>query len=313
MPTVSDMQSALIEGNSTLDGLKELTLDQSIPFTQYIRKVLPLDGFVFWLRTATINVSGSLHVETDKRQLEDETIAVNRVVFTAAEEIQAFNSVSPNTIWVGQYATIRFAFTRRTAFFDAAGIYHYAGEAVYPALANILVDVGSELSDAELVVSNSLPAWLTLFDYRPEWLAPLNPGIVLYPSFAIPDNLPPPYGAVHILPEQTTGLQAAPRFDNHTTHNQLASDMVHVTLYGATNSMALDFLDLVNRYSYDMDVIGIMNIPIVRDEKRTQAELGILAMKKTIEFQVSYYQTRINNIARQLILHAAATIIPVDP
>ena len=60
-------------------------------------------------------------------------------------------------------------------------------------------------------------------------------------------------------------------------------------------------MDTVNQYSLDTDSIGIMNMPIVRDEKRPQSELQVIAMKKTIEFDVSYYQTRINDIARQLI------------
>ena len=44
-----------------------------------------------------------------------------------------------------------------------------------------------------------------------------------------------------------------------------------------------------------------MNMPIMRDEKRGQMELQAIAMKKTIEIDVSYYQARINDIARQLI------------
>jgi len=65
--------------------------------------------------------------------------------------------------------------------------------------------------------------------------------------------------------------------------------------------VALDFYDLVVRYSFDQDEIGIMSSGVVRDEKRTQPELGILAMKKTIEYRVSYYQSRANSVANQLI------------
>jgi hypothetical protein len=46
-----------------------------------------------------------------------------------------------------------------------------------------------------------------------------------------------------------------------------------------------------------------MNIPVVQDEKRTQAELATIAMKKTIVFEVSYHQSRINDVARQLLLN----------
>jgi hypothetical protein len=57
----------------------------------------------------------------------------------------------------------------------------------------------------------------------------------------------------------------------------------------------------VNQFSVDTDALGIMSMPIMRDEKRGQMELQAIAMKKTIEFDVSYYQTRINDIARQLV------------
>ena len=48
----------------------------------------------------------------------------------------------------------------------------------------------------------------------------------------------------------------------------------------------------------------------MRDEKMTQSELGILAQKKTITFEVSYYQTTVNNIARQLIEKAFISVTP---
>jgi len=40
-----------------------------------------------------------------------------------------------------------------------------------------------------------------------------------------------------------------------------------------------------------------MNIPVPRDDKRTQAELGVLAIRKTIEFDVNYYQARVRDAA----------------
>jgi hypothetical protein len=293
-----------------LAGLSTISVDQTIPFTQYIRHVLPLDGYVFWLRTQQTTIQGSLHVGADKQQNEDETISVNRVIFTTGEEVQLFNAIQPNTIWVGESSGVRFAFSRSGPRFKAAGLFHYVGDAVYPAMETQLVDVGQQLSDATLVVSNSLPAWLTLASYSPVWLDPPNPRVTLFPSFAVPDNLPPPYGTVHVLPESTTALQAVPLLDRVSNHAQLATDRVRITLYGLTNDAACDFLDLVISFSSDTDVIGLMNAPIIRDEKRTQAELGILAMKKTIEFDVSYYQLRVNNIARQMVEKVIVTYLP---
>ncbi|MCD8726119.1 hypothetical protein LUD21_28035, partial [Klebsiella pneumoniae] len=49
--------------------------------------------------------------------------------------------------------------------------------------------------------------------------------------------------------------------------------------------------------------MGIMNIPVVQDERVTQNELNIIAMRKTIKFKINYYQQRMRDIFRyQLIL-----------
>jgi hypothetical protein len=44
-----------------------------------------------------------------------------------------------------------------------------------------------------------------------------------------------------------------------------------------------------------------MNMPVVHDEKRPQQELAALAMKKTLDLEVSYNQVSMRRIARQLI------------
>jgi hypothetical protein len=305
--------------SANIAGLRALSEDQIITFTLYVRYVLPLDGYVFWLGTGdTTPVRGSIHITADKRQLEDETISVNRVVLTTGDAIQPFNQIGPDQMWVGEAAGVRFAFSRSGPRYRAAGLYHYNGEAVYPALGNMLIPVGEQLPKTTLVVSNSLPIWLTLQFYTPVWLVPANPNITLYPSFAVPDNLAPPYGVVHIEPDGTRQLQATPLLGPvapvgeaalgtvsgstlDSTHWQLVADRVRITLYGTTNQQALDWLDLVNRYSFDQDTMGIMSSSPMRDAKRTQAELAMLAMKKNVDFEVSYYQARANATARALV------------
>ena len=297
------LQPPLVQGYETL------SRDQAVPFTQYVRYVLPLDGFVFWLRTQQITITGSLHVAIDEHQNEDETIDINRVVFTTKQNVDVFNDIGPNTIWVGETAGIRFAFSRRGFFFENAGLYHYDGDAVYPVMESQLVDVGSQLDPAALVVSNSLPAWLAVKNYNPIWLDPPNPGITLYPSYAVPDNLQPPYGSVHIEPAGTLGLQSVPLLERSATHYQLATDRVRVTLYGLTNSQAQDWFDTVNRYSLDTSAFGMMSTAaILRDGKRPQVGLNILAMQKIIDFEVAYNQVAVRDTALQLIESAKATV-----
>lgn len=302
MSGLDEAQSATLTA-----GLQTLSEDEEIIFTQYVRYVLPLDGYVFWLAVQKTPVRGSLHYGADKQQREDETIAVSRVVFTTKYPVQQFSAIAPDAMWVGEAPGLKFAFSQRGFFYKPSGLWHYSGNAVYPALESQLLDIGAQPATVTLIVSNSLPAWLSLKSYAPIWLTAGNPGITLYPSFAVPDNIRPPYGAVHIAPEDTEPMTLAPFIGPMGQHFQLAKDRARVTLYGTTNAQAQAFLDLVYQYSLDTDIIGITAPAIARDEKRTQAELGILAEKKTLTFEVSYLQSAMPNVALQLIKSAPIT------
>ena len=294
-----------------LDGLRVLSGGAEVVFVQYTRQVLPLDGYVFWLRTQQVCVAGSLHVSSAKRQNEDETLSVNRVMFSTGTEVQQFNDIKPNTLWIGSNQGIKFAFSESSSRYTEAGLWHYIGDAVYPALESQLIDVASQLNPETLIVSNSLPIWLTLQSYSPIWLLVPNPTIALFPSFAVPDNLRPVYGVVHVMPDQTEALSAVAAFDAWSGHSQLVADRVRVTLYGATNAIAAAFFDLVQQYMDDSSTaIGLMSSAVIRDEKRTQPEISALAMKKTIEYRVSYTQAAVRAVARQLLLQATASIYP---
>jgi hypothetical protein len=312
-------------------GVDQLSLNQEITFTRYVRLILPLDGYAFWVRAdlvsagalynatkfnataynkpprvvsaaKTLVAKGSFHYATETHQDEAETFGVNRVVFTSEIEVQDLNEIAPNELYVGEFEGVRFAFSSRGSFYRQADLFHYVGVAVYPDMATQLVDslVGF---DRSLVVSNSLPVWLSLNGYNP-FYGYGNPSLPIYPSFLVPDNIEPPFAAVHIAPENTRALTATQHLDQRSSIRQLVADKVRVTIWGTRNVSALDFVACVNQYSADYGVIGMMNQPVVRDEKRTQAELATIAMKKTVEFEVSYYQERINDVARQMILSA---------
>jgi len=312
MGMLDEMQEPDGFGGPALEGLRVLTENAEIPFTLYVRRVLPLDGYVFWLRSETVCVQGSVHRTTVKLQNEDETISINRVVFTSGTAVVRLDTIGADQIWVGEAAGVRFAFSSGGPRFRQSGLYHYAGDAIYPALESQLINDAQMLPLNTLIVSNSLPVWLALASYNPVWLQIPNPGVTLYPSYAVPDNLRPPYGVVHVEPDATEALQAFPYYPGlTTTQEQLAADMVRITLYGLTNDSANAFVNLVIQYSRDTNAIGMMSLlPIIRDHKRTQAELGILAMKKTIDWQVSYYQGAARTVALQLIEEATCAIVP---
>lgn len=314
MPTIAESLTAKSQLAASLAaGVAVISSNQTITFVKYVKLVLPLDGFVFWLRSdlvgaealknatqlgpnpvsgvATFDAKGSLHFATERRQLEDETISVNKVVFTATEEVQPFNEISPVVMFVGSFEGVRFAFAQRRSYYKQADLHHYMGDAIYPALESQIVDSVEALDITNLVVSNSLPVWLSLNKLFP-----------VFPSFLVPDNLPPPYAVAHVIPDSLRALQAAPHYDMRSTATQLVSERVKVTLYGVRNDMALDFIKEVNWFSEFTNVIGMMNMPLVRDEKRTQVELAAISMKKSVEFEISYYQRRVNDLAVQTIL-----------
>ncbi|WP_186211300.1 hypothetical protein [Burkholderia gladioli] len=294
-------------------GLEQISRQQSVTFQQYTKSTLPTDGYVFWVATGTAQqFKGSLHILTDRRQDEDQTIAANKMIFTAEEEISQLNAISPGSMWVGTWqtddATLQVAFAETGSNYQQAGLWHYRGFAVYPALASQLVASAADLP-VEPIVSNSLPIWLSVAGLA---------GAPIYPSFLVPDNVQPPYVTAHIEPVETVALQSFPTYQWPGTPSpptalqpmastQLMRDSVRLTLYGFTNQKAIQFYSALIDYSMNTDNFGFCNSPAIRDEKRTQVEIAAIAMKKTLTILASYYQGTADAIARRLILSASIT------
>lgn len=308
-------------GASLADGLNTISLNQTITFTLYIKLVLPLDGYVFWVNAALltdsaiynatqynrleydqppsplprkqITVQGSLHYTSEVNQLEDRTAVFSNLIFTSLEDIVDFKSINPQIMYIASYEDMKFSFNRRENFYKQADLYHYRGSPLYSIMDTQIIDTMTGFDTTNVIVSNSLPIWLTLTDYFP-----------MYPSFLVDQNFPPPYASVHIEPTSTQALQSFPRLNEYSSHFQLVKETVRITIYGTRNYNALEFQDYVFQYSLDTDNIGILNMPVIQDEKVTQSEFGIIAQKKVITFEISYYQENIRNLARKLIEHA---------
>lgn len=274
----------------------------------------------------SFQAKGSLHYITNTQQLEESSSSQNRVVFTAEEPVQNLNAINSQFMYIASFddselgdvapangSPIRFSFSYRNSHYVQAGLWHYTGNAVFQSMDSQIIDDPNTLLNQQLIVSNSLPAWLALTGYDPPWHVPVPmPAVSFYPSFLVPDNLSPPYISVHIEPTQTEGWQALPRLMSLTEQYQLARDRVQLTLYGCSNDVAQSVLYAILQYSYDTEAFGVLNIPAVRDEKETQVELHTLAQKKRITFDVSYNQTDIRNIARQLITSCIPTVSAAD-
>jgi hypothetical protein len=313
---------------------------QEYVFTRYTRLVLPADGYIFWVRSNlvspsaqfnamplntiaidgfgpilppdTVRVKGTVHYATTQHQDPDKVYTSNTVHFNTMETVQKLNATDPSTMWICSFDGIRFAFSHRDNYFAPVGEKHYVGQAIYSTMESQIIDDVSQLQQTQ-VVSNSLPIWLSMNGYSIFYGIQWCP-VVLYPSSSqLLDNLSPPFAVVHIEPNRTEAFSAAPVLDTTLDHAQLARDFVRVTLYGLNNNSSIDFQDFVLQFMTDNpNAMGLMNMPIIRDEKETQAELLILAKKKTMEFEVSYYQTRARDIAVKYILQAIPTYIIGD-
>lgn len=310
-------------------GMRVLDEKQTIVFTKYVRLVLPIDGSVFWVRAdhvtssalynaaaynaafynepprqmsnaPTVVANGSLHYVTAANQQEADSATLNRIVFTSEIEIEDFNDIGPDVMFLGEWQGVRFSFARRDSFYEQAKLWHYVGDAVFSTMETQIIDDIVQF-DGRQVVSNSLPLWL---DLRSPWLPILGLRGIPYPilpSYLITQNLRPPFVAVHIFPESTQAISGAPILGRTLSHSQLVQEKVRVTTYGLGNAAVLDFCDYVQWNFRCSERMGIMNSPVPRDEKQGQVELGVLAQKKTIEYEVNYIQSTARDIARKLI------------
>lgn len=292
-------------------GIDTLSQDREVTFKTYSRTVLPMDGYVFWTPVASICVPGSLHFSQDIEQSEDETVGLAHVVFTTRQKVTEFASVPPNTIFIGSITdpdsgeTLRFSFAQQNGRYDEAGIWHYSGRSIYPALESQLLDTPGVIDLTRAVTSNSLALWIALNSYKP--IYGFAPKLTLYPADIVEPNLAPPYGAIVI--GETAPLSAVPALDANSSSAQAVADRVRLVLYGLQSNEAIDFLNAVLQYSRDTQNFGLMSMPAVVDERRPQTELQAIAMKKTIDFRVSYTQGRVNTVAQKLILSALPTVL----
>lgn len=254
-------------------------------------------------------VSGSFHYDSMTDQRADATVDSSTVVFTSLSEIQEFNEIGPNYLYIAAYRNIRFAFSSRGYLYEQADLYHYVGKAIFSTTATQIID-DINTFNPQVVNSDSMPIWVYMNGYQPPY-----PGFVcpfkLYPAFLVDDNLTPPFGAVHI--ERTDALQPVPIYGPHWEANQLCRDRVTVHMYGASNRMASDFRDFVEQYSRDWNTIGIAGSPSpIVDVKQPQPELKVLAQRKSISFDVNYQQSVVRDLTRQLILAAKIAFYPTE-
>lgn len=330
-PGSSDKAGPLIESISQLSG------GQLYTFDLYQRLILPIDGFIFWVRASalspeytgafnttvyqtmpfngrrtpappltpvqlaalTFSINGSLHVSQTIEQDDDETYTRQMIAFTTSEEINDFARLAPDQMFI---LTIpngsKVAFGSQRNQYQNAGLWTYHGMAVYPALATQIVDDPRVIHPELAIVSDSLPLWLQLS----------TPEVPVVPAFLSPLNLLPPYITADV--RETTAIASAPLYDPETSQTQLVLDEVRFTMYGLNNNAALDFQMALLNGSLS-GIYGISSMPVPVDDKSPQREFQVIAQKKAMALSVNYYQSRVREIAQRYITSAFINLTPV--
>jgi hypothetical protein len=306
-------------------GLNAISARQQVVFTRYQRVSLASDGSIFWVNTgAILTAIGSLHYATDREQDEASTLGVSNIIFTSESEVTQFSSVAPEAMWLGMWPIedappLRVAFSRQGQYFREADLHHYSGIAILATMLTQIIDSPADIP-AGPIVSNSLPIWLAQTNLTGQ-------AVAIFPSFLVPPNLPGPYIAVHISPEQTESLAAAPLIGpwpgtiepnsgasplHELPASQLCRDEVTLTLYGFSNQASWQWWAALAEASANGTApFGFANSPVIRDEKQKQTELAALAQKKTLHISANYNQAAADAVARRLILSAMVSEIDI--
>lgn len=317
----TQLNAALLQGLRSLDRLHEIT------FTRYRRFVLPVDGFVFWIKKSLINnpsgalnsfgiganplntlqtvtsasdefkVEGSFHYLTNNVQENTQIFGKNQVTFVTDKDIDDFNDIGENELFIGTYNDVQFSFSQRGQFYTESGLYHYTGEAINPIMRSQIIDDLTYFDSSKIVV-DSLPVWMSLNKFCP-----------VYPAYRGLQNARPPFISVEVV--DTKPLQMTPIVDRYSNRDQLCLDTVELTCYGLNNNALLDYIHYVvieEALKYGNNTWGISNSPTQKTINTPQSELNLTANAKKITFEINYYQTRIIDIARQLILEAFCSV-----
>ena len=243
-------------------------------------------------------VRGYLHLTTDSIQDDEQLYDRNVVTFTAQSDIDPFNDIGPEVLYIGEFFGINFSFSRRTGLNEPANLYHYTGEAIYPHMRTQIINSVDEIDFDDVVVSSSLPIWLGLNKYMP-----------MFPAKLVPENMRPPYASIRC--SNPSPIEGGYYIDPNSNQYQLVTEEVTISITGLRNAATADFLWYVQQYTLQDDAeMGVMNVPVVQDDRIGQTELNTIAMRKTIKFRVNYYQQRMRNISRQLIVSVIPSIFP---
>ena len=336
MATVFETTQAPLELGAGLQaGTETISYNQTLTFVLYKRLVLPIDGFVFWVKASLVNTSirslynmnafnkttsnqnsifnptplqlsalqfnalGSLHYSQEIVQEETTSFTRQHAVFTSTVEINELGAIAPDEMYITTLPNgAQLAFNDQNSRFYQAGLWHYSGRALFSALNTQIVDSLDDLN-MDQIVSNSLPFWLAMS----------TASLPIFPSFLSPKNFVPPFITVDI--QNTQGFGNSPLYLQDSSQSQLVAEDVTFVCWGLNNNDVLDFQTLILNGSYE-DYYGIGSVMVPIDNKYEQSEFTIIAQKKTMILRTNYYQVRSRDIAMQTIKSAMIDLTVAD-
>lgn len=315
MPTLDELTGGSAGtplANALGAGLRDISYNKSVVFTEYKRRVLPLDGFVFWVATGrTRDVPCSLHATTTSEVKESQSFDQSHIIISTQQKIHEFHDTALNTVWMGNFEGIKFAIGSRTARYEQSGLFHYGAATIIPALAAQFISNSMELREKEPVIGNSFPLFLWMLDHDSIALGwcPWPEPCPIFPSFCVPDNQAAPYCSIHVSPESATPLSMGRLDPSTASTDRLVTERVKLRFYGVRHQGVEDAMSHILHWCLlNENIMGIQSTPVIRDEKEPMAEINALAMAKTFELDVIYSQHAVRSTALALIRRTIPTV-----
>lgn len=336
----SDKAAGLIAAISLLSAQETYT------FELYKRVVLPLDGFVFWIKASELSTYagrkdvGAIYNKNPFAQIAFSALAYEgnltpkqqeRYKFTINGSLHVSQEVKQEADATYVNQDVSFTTKTQTINFDEiapnelyilnipdgyenriVGRVAFGNQRNRYSTAGLWHYHGKVLNSvqASQVVDNANainPDYAIVSNSLPYWLALSTAEIPVYPSYLSPKNLIVPYVTADI--QTTEAIQSWPLVDEYSNQGQLVTDTIEFTMYGLNNAAALDFqLSVLNNSEHGE--YGVQNIPVPVDVKLTQSEFQIIAQKKVMKLQANYYQYRTRAFAIKLINEAKMALTP---
>lgn len=301
---VIDSPGLLHEAIETAVGT--LSQNREFDLVTYTKYTNTADGFVYWLKTATVQkIRGSLHNRAVQENEQDHTNSRNTIVLTTSDQIKGFDEPNPQTAYFITIALddpaivdggpMVIGFNSADNYYQEAGAYHYMGQAVFPNFRRFIIDDPLTFL-ASIIPVNSLPILLDqIADY----------GVATYAAWAVPANLTTPYISVAIQTSKT--INSLPVYDYSGSNkfiNQFKIDDVELVAYNMGAASTQELISHIFDVSQRPALFGITKIPQVQDVPAVQSEYGIRADKKSVKMSVSYWLSTASSVVRKTITQA---------